>query len=67
MNKLLPLCFLSYGIQLSIAQEYRFLGSYTQGGTPEYFDKKDMVSPESLNMIDDVLPKRYRVPQLSPQ
>ena len=40
MNKLLLLCFLFYGNNHSAAQEYQFLGFYTQDGTPEYFDKK---------------------------
>lgn len=67
MNKLLLLSFLFYGINHSAAQEYQFLGTYTQNGTSEYFDEKDTVSPETLNMIADALPESYPVPQFNPQ
>ena len=52
------------GIQ---AQDYNFLGDYTSDGTPKYFDGKDEVSAETLQLISDALPEGFPVPDYNPQ
>ena len=62
------LCLLAVlSFSVASAQNYNFLGSYTADGTPEYFDEKDSVSPETLSMIADALPESFPVPQYNPQ
>lgn len=48
------------------AQNYQFLGSYTSNGTPEYFDGRDDVSVETLELISNSLPESYPVPEYNP-
>ena len=48
-------------------QNYNFLGEYTADGTPKYFDTKDEVSPETLQLIADALPEGFPVPDYNPQ
>nr|WP_321413560.1 DUF4114 domain-containing protein [uncultured Allomuricauda sp.] len=47
--------------------DYKFLGDYTSDGTPLYFDGKDEVSQETLDMISNALPEGYPVPDYNPQ
>lgn len=49
------------------AQDYKFLGEYTVDGTPKYFDTKDEVSQETLQLISDALPEGFPVPDYNPQ
>ncbi|WP_299533039.1 DUF4114 domain-containing protein [Ulvibacterium sp.] len=48
-------------------QDYNFLGEYTSDGTPKYFDEKDEVSQETLDLIADALPEGFPVPDYNPQ
>ncbi len=48
-------------------QNYNFLGEYTSDGTPLYFDEKDEVSQETLDLIADALPEGFPVPDYNPQ
>lgn len=50
------------------AQSYKYLGEYTSNGTPLYLESPgDIVSIETLQMIDDSLPENYPVPTYNPQ
>jgi hypothetical protein len=51
----------------SYGQNYNFLGKYTSDGTPKYFDGKDEVSQETLDLIADALPEGFPVPDYNPQ
>ncbi|WP_299835333.1 DUF4114 domain-containing protein [uncultured Tenacibaculum sp.] len=54
--------------QLSIAQNYNYLGTYTSNGTPNYLvNPGDEVSVESLEKISNALPESYPVPDYNPQ
>ncbi|MFP4844928.1 DUF4114 domain-containing protein [Winogradskyella sp. PE311] len=49
------------------AQNYQFLGDYTSNGTPLYLENpSDVVSEETLQMIDQSLPESYPVPDYNP-
>lgn len=49
------------------AQNYQFLGSYTSNGTPNYLESPgDIVSIETLEMIDNALPESFPVPDYNP-
>jgi hypothetical protein len=52
---------------IGYGQDYRFLGEYTSDGTPKYFDTKDEVSAETLQLISDALPEGFPVPEYNPQ
>lgn len=67
MKKLLILLALSQLSQIMIAQSYQFLGSYTAKGTPNYLEPVgDVVSIETLELIDGALPESYPVPDYNP-
>ncbi len=54
--------------QLSIAQNYNYLGTYTSNGTPNYLvNPGDEVSVETLEKISNALPESYPVPDYNPQ
>ncbi|WP_097443609.1 DUF4114 domain-containing protein [Sediminicola luteus] len=55
-----------FAISFSFAQNYSFLGEYTSDGTPLYFDGKDDVSDQTLQLIADALPEGYPVPEYNP-
>lgn len=64
-HKLLLVCSL-LSIAIS-AQNYQFLGEYTSDGTPLYLENPgDIVSGETLQMIDNSLPESYPVPDYNP-
>jgi len=63
---LLLLATLSF-ISIGFAQEYKFLGEYTSDGTPKYLVEPDVITYETLQMIDDALPENYPVPAYNPQ
>ncbi|WP_459211902.1 DUF4114 domain-containing protein [Aquimarina rhabdastrellae] len=64
MRYLLLLTILS--ITTISAQNYNYLGSYTSNGTPLYLDDNDIVSVETLELIDSSLPESYPVPEYNP-
>ncbi|WP_159951026.1 DUF4114 domain-containing protein [Polaribacter septentrionalilitoris] len=50
------------------AQTYNYLGEFTSDGTPMYLESPgDIVSTETLQMIDNSLPENYPVPTYNPQ
>jgi hypothetical protein len=53
----------------TIAQSYsfRYLGSFSADGTPQYFASRDTVSASFVNRINASLPERYPVPTYNPQ
>lgn len=51
---------------LIAAQNYKFLGSYTSNGTPEYLTDNDEISYETLDLIDSSLLEGYPVPEYNP-
>lgn len=63
---LLTLATLSF-LGMAYGQNYNYLGDYTSDGTPKYFDTKDEVSPETLQLISDALPEGFPVPDYNPQ
>ncbi len=67
MKRLLLLLASLFFLGLGYAQEYKFLGEYTADGTPQYFDGKDEVSQETLQLISDALPEGFPVPEYNPQ
>jgi len=54
-------------MSVGYGQDYNFLGEYTSDGTPLYFDDKDEVSQETLDLIADALPEGFPVPDYNPQ
>lgn len=52
---------------MAMGQNYNYLGEYTADGTPKYFDTKDEVSQETLQLIADALPEGFPVPDYNPQ
>ena len=64
MRYLLLLTILS--ITVINAQNYNYLGSYTSNGTPLYLAENDIVSVETLELIDSSLPESYPVPEYNP-
>ncbi|SNR14545.1 DUF4114 domain-containing protein [Tenacibaculum jejuense] len=66
MKKLLLLfVFIS---QVTLAQNYKYLGSYSSNGTPHYLENPgDEVSTETMEMISNALPESYPVPEYNPQ
>ncbi len=64
-HKLLLFC--SILTMVISAQNYQFLGEYTSDGTPLYLENPgDVVSGETLQMIDNSLPESYPVPDYNP-
>ncbi|WP_025741593.1 DUF6923 family protein [Aquimarina pacifica] len=49
-----------------ICDRYNYLGDFTSDGTPLYFDEKDTVSQETIDMINNALPEGYPVPDYNP-
>ncbi len=49
------------------AQAYKFLGEYTEDGTPKYFAGKDDVPESVLDKVADALPEGFPVPDYNPQ
>ncbi|MCZ8196972.1 MAG: DUF4114 domain-containing protein [Flavobacterium sp.] len=49
------------------AQSYQFLGSYTSDGTPLYFVTSDVISSQTMSLINNSLPENYPVPTYNPQ
>ncbi|WP_282084983.1 DUF6923 family protein [Aquimarina algiphila] len=49
-----------------ICDRYNYLGDFSSDGTPLYFDEKDVVSQETIDMINDALPEGYPVPDFNP-
>ena len=66
MKQYILTLFMLQLMTVGIAQNYKYLGSYTSDGTPEYFDTKDLVSQETLNLISNALPEGYPVPNFNP-
>ncbi|MDX6183056.1 DUF4114 domain-containing protein [Flavobacterium sp. Fl-77] len=51
----------------SFGQNYNFLGPYTFDGTPQYFVTSDVITTQTLDLINNSLPERYPVPIYNPQ
>ncbi len=49
-----------------ICDRYNYLGNYTADGTPLYLDGQDVVSQETLDLINNSLPESYPVPDFNP-
>ncbi|WP_299434715.1 DUF4114 domain-containing protein [uncultured Aquimarina sp.] len=49
-----------------ICDRYNYLGEFSSDGTPLYLDEKDIVSQETITMINDALPESYPVPDFNP-
>ncbi|WP_298545058.1 DUF4114 domain-containing protein [uncultured Aquimarina sp.] len=49
-----------------ICDRYNYLGEFSSDGTPFYLDQRDMVSQETITMINDALPEGYPVPDFNP-
>lgn len=67
MKKLLLTLMTLSMFTIGFGQNYKFLGEYTADGTPKYFDIKDEVSPETLQLIAEALPEGFPVPDYNPQ
>jgi hypothetical protein len=52
---------------VSFSQNYNFLGPYTSDGTPQYFVTSDVITNQTLDLINNSLPERYPVPIYNPQ
>ncbi|SEE11818.1 Por secretion system C-terminal sorting domain-containing protein [Tenacibaculum sp. MAR_2010_89] len=66
MKKLL--LFIVFIGQVTIAQNYNYLGTYSSNGKPDYLENPgDNVSVETLEMISNSLPESYPVPDYNPQ
>ncbi|MGB3775101.1 MAG: DUF4114 domain-containing protein, partial [Leeuwenhoekiella sp.] len=51
----------------SVAQDFKYLGSYDAQGVPDYLEEHDDVIPtETMNMIANALPESYPVPDYNP-
>ncbi len=49
-----------------ICDRYNYLGNYTIDGTPLYLDEQDVVTQETIDMINNALPEGYPVPDFNP-
>lgn len=49
------------------SQNYNFLGPYTSNGTPLYFVANDVITSETLTLVQNSLPENYPVPTYNPQ
>ncbi len=49
-----------------ICDRYNYLGSFSSQGKPLYLDGQDVVSQETLDMVNDALPEGYPVPDFNP-
>jgi hypothetical protein len=47
--------------------QYNYLGAYTSDGTPLYLDSNDVVTNETLTLVQNALPEGYPVPTYNPQ
>jgi len=54
-------------ILVSYSQNFQYLGNYSSNGTPDYLESpSDVVSTETLEIIDGVLSETYRVTTYNP-
>ncbi|MBW2962823.1 DUF4114 domain-containing protein [Mesonia aestuariivivens] len=66
MKKLIQLSLL-FMVQFCLSQNYSFLGSYNYNGTPLYLEPvDDTISPQTMQMIQDIVPESYPVPEYNP-
>ncbi|WP_103071575.1 DUF6923 family protein [Aquimarina sediminis] len=49
-----------------ICDRYNYLGTFTSDGTPLYLDGQDVVTQETLDLINNALPEGYPVPDFNP-
>lgn len=49
-----------------ICDRYNYLGYFSADGTPLYLDDQDIVSQETIDMVNNVLPEGYPVPDFNP-
>ncbi len=49
-----------------ICDRYKYLGEFSSDGTPLYLDQRDVVSQETITMINDALPEGYPVTDFNP-
>ncbi len=49
-----------------ICDRYTYLGDFSSDGTPLYLDEKDIISQETIDMINNALPESYPVPDFNP-
>ncbi|WP_108868894.1 DUF6923 family protein [Aquimarina aquimarini] len=49
-----------------ICDRYNYLGSFSTDGTPQYLDGQDVVTQETIDMINGALPEGYPVPDFNP-
>ncbi len=52
---------------LTLFSQYKYLGTYTSDGLPNYLAQSDQVSAATLSMIQNALPENYPVPTYNPQ
>ncbi|MCK8521342.1 DUF4114 domain-containing protein [Aquimarina sp. D1M17] len=50
----------------AICDRYNYLGEFNSNGKPLYLDGQDVVSQETLDMINNALPEGYPVPDFNP-
>ncbi|MFY7965794.1 MAG: DUF4114 domain-containing protein [Chitinophagaceae bacterium] len=66
MKKIIATSLLSILINFAFAQ-YNYLGSYTSDGTPLYLTTNDVVTTQTLSLIQNALPEGKPVPIYNPQ
>ncbi|WP_405567323.1 DUF4114 domain-containing protein [Polaribacter sp. Asnod6-C07] len=67
MKKLLLILTITF-VSVLKAQTYSYLGEYSNIGVPLYLEsERDVVSNETLEMINKSLPENYPVPDYNPQ
>jgi|GEM_PF-368331 len=49
-----------------ICDRYNYLGEFSADGTPLYLDEQDVVSQETIAMVNNALPEGYPVPDFNP-
>ena len=64
-RRLLVLCFTI--VSLYGRGQYKYLGTYTADGTPQYFVQRDIIPQSTLDKIKQALPENYPVPKYNPQ
>ncbi len=50
----------------ALCDRYNYLGDFTTEGTPLYFDENDIISQETMDIVNNALPEGYPVPDFNP-
>jgi len=67
MKRAIFITWLITFVTVSFSQNYQYLGSYSSNGTPDYLESPgDVVSIETLELIDGALSETFRVPAYNP-